>query len=86
MYRTTQTRYQREATITAFLLAAGALALTVFAAVNAFDLPVVDASWPEKACVRVHSNDPAHSCSNLPSRYEVRYVAPISRNPTTYLM
>lgn len=39
-------------------------------------LPIVQKTWPEEECVAVWSPDPAHSCDNLPERYELEWVAP----------
>lgn len=39
-------------------------------------MPLVQKSWPDEECVAVWSPDPAHSCDNLPERYELEWVAP----------
>lgn len=39
-------------------------------------MPIVQKSWPDEECVAVWSPDPAHSCDNLPERYELEWVAP----------
>ena len=39
------------------------------------DQPIVQVSYKSNECVKVISNDPSHSCENLPRKYVHEWVA-----------
>ena len=41
-------------------------------------VPVVSLTWPARACVRVEPAS-AGSCADLPTRYEIQWVAPAKK-------
>ncbi len=56
----------------------GLLILIAILIVRATARPVVSLTWPARACVRVEPAS-AGSCADLPTRYEIQWVAPAQK-------